>query len=294
MMEDPELIALNKLKNELVAKAKNLIEKLKEQENQQEVVMLNLPRTTESGNNTKEKLQGQYTHILCNVSCGVSGITFKDTDKKWLHDNVYKYTTCLKTKALNLYVELTVKLEDEKEFEICDITCHFINIDKCYMLEIESWVQNMTRMKNFSLLTSAISQYSEENVVRKRILDKLNDGKYVSCKQCKEENGGILVYIHLTENVKQVYLILQWSVLFSEQYWKMEHHFVINPEKTDNICNQHFPLTAKFAQENQSLLQNFCKPNLTKENVIDLWDDLCSVIDMYEDNNQSEINDDME
>ena len=122
----------------------------------------------------------------------------------------------------------------------------------------------------------------------------MNDGKYVSCKQCKEENGGILVYIHLTENVKQVYLILQWSVLFSEQYWKMEHHFVINPEKTDNICNQHFPLTAKFAQENQSLLQNFCKPNLTKENVIDLWDDLCSVIDMYEDSNQSEINDDME
>lgn len=70
-----------------------------------------MPRTTESGNNTKEKLQGQYTHILCNVSCGVSGITFKDIDKKWLHDNVYKYTTCLKTKALNLYVELTVKLE---------------------------------------------------------------------------------------------------------------------------------------------------------------------------------------
>lgn len=42
MMEDPELIALNKLKNDLVAKAKNLIEKLKEQENQQEVVMLKL------------------------------------------------------------------------------------------------------------------------------------------------------------------------------------------------------------------------------------------------------------
>lgn len=42
MMEDPELTALNKLKNELVAKAKNLVEKLKEQENQQEVVMLKL------------------------------------------------------------------------------------------------------------------------------------------------------------------------------------------------------------------------------------------------------------
>lgn len=131
-------------------------------------------------------------------------------------------------------------------------------------------------------------------MVRKKILDKLNDGKYISCKQYKEENGGILVYIHSTENVKQVYLILQWSVLFSERYWKMVHHFVINPGKTDNICNQHFPLTVKFAQENQSLLQNFCKPNLTKENVIGLWDDLCSVIDMYEDSNQSEINDDME
>lgn len=42
MMEDPELIALNKLKNELIAKAKNLLEKLKEQENQEKVVTLKL------------------------------------------------------------------------------------------------------------------------------------------------------------------------------------------------------------------------------------------------------------
>lgn len=42
MMEDPELIVLNKLKNELVAKAKNLVEKLKEQESQQKVVTLKL------------------------------------------------------------------------------------------------------------------------------------------------------------------------------------------------------------------------------------------------------------
>ena len=37
-MEDPELIALNKLKDELIAKAYSLIEKLKEQDSEEQVV----------------------------------------------------------------------------------------------------------------------------------------------------------------------------------------------------------------------------------------------------------------
>ncbi|KAK9293705.1 hypothetical protein QLX08_011413 [Tetragonisca angustula] len=275
-MEDPELIALNKLKDELIAKAYSLIEKLKEQDSEEQVVTSKLPDIIEFTDNREEKLQEQYetySHSVCEFSRQASGITFKDIDKKWLRDNVYKYTTYLVTKTLNFYVELTVKLEGEKEFEICDIMCHFINVDKCYMLEIEPWVQNMTKMKNFSFLTSAISQYNEQSILRNKILEKMVAEKYVSCKQCTDENGGILVHAHSTEDKKQVYLIFQWSILFLERYWRVQHHFVINPGE----------IGITFAEENQTLLLKFCEPNLTKENLIDLWNNLCLAIDVYED-----------
>lgn len=51
-----------------------------------------------------------------------------------------------------------ILFQGEVEFEIDNINCHFINIDRCYMLEIQPWVQNITRMKNFSFLTSGILQ----------------------------------------------------------------------------------------------------------------------------------------
>ncbi|KAK1129975.1 hypothetical protein K0M31_019666 [Melipona bicolor] len=277
-MEDPELIALNKLKDDLVAKAYSLIEKLKEQDSEEQVVTLKLPDIIVSTDNREEKLQeeyGIYSHNVCEFSRQVSGITFKNIDKKWLHDNIYKYATYLVTKTLNFYVELTVKLEGEKEFEICDITCHFINIDKCYMLEIEPWVQNMTKMKNFSFLTSAISQYNEQSILRNKILKKMVAENYVSCKECTDENGGILVHVHSTENKKRVYLIFQWSILFLERYWRIEHHFIINSGE----------IGVTFAEENQTLLLKFCEPNLTKENLIDLWNNLCLAIDIYEDRN---------
>lgn len=41
-MEDPELIALNKLKGDLIAKAYSLIEKLKEQDSEEQVVISKL------------------------------------------------------------------------------------------------------------------------------------------------------------------------------------------------------------------------------------------------------------
>ncbi|CAD1473929.1 unnamed protein product, partial [Heterotrigona itama] len=273
IMEDPELIALNKLKDDLIAKAYSLIEKLQKQDSQEQVVTLKLlPECTD---NIEEKLQEQCERRVCELSRQISGITFENIDKKWLHDNIYKYTTYLVTKTLNFYIDLTVKLEDEKEFEICDITCHFINIDKCYMLEIEPWIQNMTKMKNFSFLTSAISQYNEQSILRNKILEKMVAEKYVSYKQCTDENGGILIDVHSTENKKQVYLVFQWSVLFLERYWRIEHHFIINPEE----------IGIPFAEENQTLLMKFCEPNLTKENLIDLWNNLCLAIDVYEDKN---------
>lgn len=41
-MEDPELIALNKLKHDLIAKAYNLIEELQKQDSEERVVTLKL------------------------------------------------------------------------------------------------------------------------------------------------------------------------------------------------------------------------------------------------------------
>ena len=75
---------------------------------------IRLPDIIEFTDNREEKLQEQYetySHSVCEFSRQASGITFKDIDKKWLRDNVYKYTTYLVTKTLNFYVELTVKLE---------------------------------------------------------------------------------------------------------------------------------------------------------------------------------------
>lgn len=144
-MEDFELIALKKLKEELIVKAYNLIEKLKKQEEDQQIVTIklyysyffilyfiycyiyyiliyiicinmyffyiSLSNAMKITNNSEEKLQEHYEYRLCEVSQQVTGINFKNIDKKWLHDNIYKYTTYLTTKMLSFYIELTVKLE---------------------------------------------------------------------------------------------------------------------------------------------------------------------------------------
>lgn len=70
-----------------------------------------MPNALKINNNSEEKLQRHYEYRLCEVSQQVSGINFKNIDKKWLYDNIYKYTTYLTTKILSFYIELTVKLE---------------------------------------------------------------------------------------------------------------------------------------------------------------------------------------
>lgn len=43
------------------------------------------------------------------------GITFKDVDRKWLHDNVYTYTAKVTTKTISFNIELTVTFKVRKE-----------------------------------------------------------------------------------------------------------------------------------------------------------------------------------
>ncbi|KOC67268.1 hypothetical protein WH47_00138 [Habropoda laboriosa] len=277
-MEDQELIALKDLRDKLLVKASNLLEKLNKQEgSDQQSVKLKLPDTITNNNNKKEMLP-EYD-ILYKVSQQITGITFENTEREWLHNNIYQYTTTLVTKVLQIYVVLQVKLEGEIEFEIDDITCHFIHIDKCYMLEIGTWVQKITKMKNFSLLTSAISQYNEQNVLRQRLLNKLKIEKYASYEQCTDKNGGIVIHIHSPNNLQKIYLIFHWSLMFLERTWHIEHHFLINPTEAETT----------FAKNNRNLLEQFCEASLSKQNLIVLWSQLCSAINSYEGNTSSEI-----
>ena len=277
-MEDPELIQLQDLKAKLLQKAHDLVAKLKKQEtDDQSSVTLKVPSALKNANNSKTKLFGWYEQKLCEVSRQVSGITFDNVDRKLLGDNLYLYTANLVTKSLTCLVELTVQLKGEVDFQIDNIKCHYINVDRCYTSEIDPWVQNMSRTKNFSFLTSVISRYNEQNIFRTKMIRDLEDKKYVTSEQSTEKNGGILMHVHSPENERLVYLKFQWSLQFLERTWLFEHFFVIDPT-TAGI---------EFAKENEDLLRNFCQKNITKQEHLDLWQKLCSLIDTYETKSKS-------
>ena len=279
-MEDSELIQLQDLKEKLLEKAHDLIAKLKEQEaDDQSLITLKVPDAISNANNSETKLFGQYEKKLCELSRQVSGITFHNVNRKLLQDNLYQYTTQLVTKSFTCLVELRVQLKGEVEFKIDDITCSFIEVDRCYMLEIMPWVQSFTRLKNFSFLTSAMSKYNELNILRIKTLRSLENKKYVTSEQSTEKNGGILVHVHSPENEQQVYLEFQWSLQFIERTWQIENFFVIDPTNAG----------MELAKENQDLLQNFCQKGITKQELLDLWSMLCSVIDTYESKSKSQM-----
>ncbi|XP_031836592.1 uncharacterized protein LOC116428720 isoform X2 [Nomia melanderi] len=282
MMEDQELIKLRNLKTKLLKEANDLVAKLK----QQEIDGQKCFSTTELESNTlrnvkikENKLHEHVKHTFCEVTCEVMGIRFENIDREWLNNNIYKYIAEMITSALQCILELTVKIEGENEFEIQNITCHFIGLNNCYLLEIQSWVQNISRLKNFALLMSAISQYSTQSESRRKILARLKKIKYATYKPCRDKNGGITVFIHSPENVKQIYLQFQWSLLFLEQTWQSGHFFNIYP--TSEGIN--------FTNENQNLLTNFCEKSIADNELVHLWQKLCNAVDLYENKNKNDI-----
>ncbi|KZC05668.1 PREDICTED: uncharacterized protein LOC107193917 [Dufourea novaeangliae] len=284
-MEDQELVELRDLKAELFAKANDLLKQLKDQEgNGQKCLSTSklMSDSTKDTKTTESKLTDNQKHELCKVTRQVTGIRFENIDRQWLKNDIYQYNAKLITAVLELLLELKVKIEGEKEFEIQGIMCHFIGLDNCYMLEIQSWIQKICRRKNFSLLASAISQYSDQHKARSTILEQLTEKKYANSKQCTDDNGGITVFVHSPRNVKQVYLQFQWSLLFIEQTWRSEHIFVIHPS----------PEGADFTNKYQDLVQKFCdKPIDRKRKVRDLWEELCTAIDSYEDSDERRSSD---
>jgi len=62
---------------------------------------------------SSESLAIKYKAKLCEITGQVVGITFKDIDRKWLHDDVYVYIAKIVTKTISFDVKLTVT------FKVC-------------------------------------------------------------------------------------------------------------------------------------------------------------------------------
>ncbi|XP_070163246.1 uncharacterized protein [Polyergus mexicanus] len=273
IMDNEEIVQLRKLKRELVQKAIQLKDKLKDIEDNKHQPLINFNITLPSDNEDYKpsKLQSiKYKAKLCEIAGQVTGITFKDVNKKWLRNNIFIYSAKVITKTISLNLELRVFM-DLDEFKIDNIKCYFTDIDDCYILEISPWFEKITSIKNFSLLMSALSDYNENNIFRSKILDNLETKKYASIQQCFEEDGGILLHIHSSTNTKENYIIFQWTMKFLEVTWHIEHFFTVKP--TDRGI--------KFSKENRILLKEFCEINLTKDKLVGLWDRLCIAIDNY-------------
>ncbi|XP_011162362.1 uncharacterized protein LOC105197600 isoform X2 [Solenopsis invicta] len=274
-MENEEIIQLCKRKEKLLKKIIFLKDRLKTQEKYgrpQESINLNtiLP-SDDDDQKPSEVLSTKYTAKLCEITSQVTGITFKDVDRKWLNNDIYMYTAKVVTKTISFNMELTVALKNLNDFRIEDIMCHFIDVTNCYILEISPWFQKIARMKNFSLLMSAFSDYNENNVFRAKVLRSLELKKYSSVEQCTGENGGILVYMHSPLDTEKNYIIFNWTMKFLDLTWRIEHFFTV--KSTD--------IGLEFAEENRSLLKEFCKIDLTKDNLMELWEKLCLAVDAY-------------
>lgn len=78
------------------------------------------------------------------------------------------------------------------------------------------------------LCVSAISDYSQYNVLRNKIINSLRSNNYINFYDHEEENGGILLDLKSRRNPDQIYLKYQWSLKFFEKTCHIEHYFTIN------------------------------------------------------------------
>lgn len=273
-MENAEL---ERIKVKLLKETSALEKELKEQESVERQESSSFVQNTFFA---KEDYVNKYSleenNKLCDFSHHLTGIMFKDAKKDWINDKIYKYTANVVTKAISFYLELTIDLKDDPDFEVIDITCHFMDVPPCFMLEMTPWVQFLAKLKNFSFFMSAISDYSQYNVLRNKIINSLRSNNYINFYDHEEDNGGILLDLKSRRNPDQIYLKYQWSLKFFEKTCHIEHYFTINATE----------FGMEFVEANTSLLKQFCKLNLKKKDLIELWAQLCSAIDAYEDKNK--------
>ncbi|XP_029157989.1 uncharacterized protein LOC114930393 [Nylanderia fulva] len=272
-MQNEEIIQLRGLKKKLVEKAIELKNKLKDHENGRYSLIntkITLPADNEDHKPSKSQ-SDKYRIKLCEIAGQVTGITFKEVHKRWSQDDTFIYTAKVVTKTISFCLELTVDSMHLDDLKINNIMCHFTDIDNCYLFEIFPWFDKMTKMKNFSLLMSAFSDYNKNHIVRSKIVDNLESKKYATIEENTQENGGILLHMYSPTNTKENYIIFQWTLKFMEPTWRIEHFFTVKSTE----------IGIKFSEENRTLLKEFCDIGLTKDKLNQLWHRLCSAIDIY-------------
>ncbi|KAK0077486.1 hypothetical protein PV325_003912 [Microctonus aethiopoides] len=273
MEEDQELIALKKLRDELIETALTRRDKLSEHLKTQKTKKKNVNITLLNAILNESALPKDEQFIenvaeLNKLTQNLVGFTYNNINKKWIRDNVWLYNTDVSMKSLNFNLDLTVDQKNDTN-EIIDIMCHFEEVDSSLLQEIYPWVLSSSRAKNFSSLMSAFSEYNEKCVVRKKILSKLVNNKFVTVNKCTKEEGGLIIYIHSPKSLEKFYAEYLWKLKMNLITKSIDHSFTIK-------C-----LDQDFMDAHPNLIGDFCKPGLKRDKLENLWNDLCLAIDQY-------------
>lgn len=270
-MEDKELSELQDEEKRLEVKIAALIQQLKNKEPDKHqisnlcecFVRKELYRQQYEQYLPKQHDNDVISKKLLKVLESFTGIKFTNVTRKWISHNSYKYQATVASKAIPFSMDLIVQQKDQNDFEINDLTCHFHHVDKCVLLEMEAWIHKLTKMKNVSLLLSAVSDYSEKMIIRSKILSKIQEDHCGYIKECIVDDIGISIFLHPPSNSKEVYLIMQWTLTFCEWTLYITHSITIKITESGK----------NFAEENRSLLKQFSS-SFDEGELILLWEKL--------------------
>jgi len=78
--------------------------------------VINSAQASNENYKLSESSSTKYKTKLCEISDQLTGITFQNVDKKWLHDDIYIYIAKVITKTISFNLELTItfKVHDSK------------------------------------------------------------------------------------------------------------------------------------------------------------------------------------
>ncbi|XP_046485182.1 uncharacterized protein [Neodiprion pinetum] len=276
---DEELVELRKVKEKLIERTIDLRNELDAWEkaggkthNKTEKDFL--PEENQFEDLFNKHDPGNHLNKKCvTVSSFVLGFKFNDVDKKWISDHKYLYTAKVKSKVLEFFMEITVNSQDsDKNLEILEVECRFETVKKCYLLEIAPWIQRFTEAKDTSNLFGAVSDYTEQNIVRAKILNQLKNRDVVSVEEFIDDDGGIMILLHSKNNTDLIYLEVRWILRFLESMWCIDNFFIISQISAGD----------DFLTTHSQLLKNFCKNKINQTELEDLWNKLCNVVEQDE------------
>ncbi|XP_034936577.1 uncharacterized protein [Chelonus insularis] len=270
-----ELKELRQKKQDLIDKGMQIRDQLAEFEtylkNNKKTIFIESAEPLLSTNQSAMSLNSKKTSLnqLNAATRQITGIVFKDVNKKWLKDHIWLYEMTVVLKVIQFQMFLTINKKNLKENEILDIKCTLSNIEQCYLNELTPWIDTLTKLKNFTHLMSAFSEYNDQNIFRMKILNKLESKKIVTIKESTEEGGGLIAYVHDSHASKKIYVKFNWRLQLNPQTTSIDHIFDI-----DGIDNE-------FVTANEEIFKNFCKRGLKKNELEKLWYDLCVAINEY-------------